>query len=57
MEASTKSFSFFTTLVTGRRQGFSSPRWVSLIPGTSQISDRSYLEAMRSIDRAILNSL
>jgi len=46
---------FLAILLTGLSAGFFYAWEVSVIPGTKQISDRSYLEAMQSINRAILN--
>lgn len=46
---------FLTILITGLSAGFFYAWEVSVIPGTKQISDRSYLEAMQTINRAILN--
>lgn len=47
--------SILTILVTGLLAGLFFAWAVSIIPGTKGISDRSYLEAMQSINRAILN--
>ena len=46
---------FLAILITGLSAGFFYAWEVSVIPGTKQISDRSYLETMQSINRAILN--
>lgn len=46
---------FLTILLTGLSAGLFYAWEVSVIPGTKQISDRSYLEAMQFINRAILN--
>ena len=46
---------FLAILITGLSAGFFYAWEVSVIPGTKQISHRSYLETMQSINRAILN--
>lgn len=56
MEPSTKIVTLFAAiLLTGLSAGFFYAWEVSVIPGTKQISDKSYLEAMQSINRAVLN--
>jgi uncharacterized membrane protein len=56
MELSFKIITLFSAiLITGLSAGFFYAWEVSVIPGTKQISDRSYLETMQSINRAILN--
>ncbi len=51
-----KSISFFTTLLLlGLSAGFFYSWEVSVIPGTSRVSNFSYLETMQQINRAILN--
>jgi uncharacterized membrane protein len=56
MEPSIKIVTLFSAiLISGLSAGFFYAWEVSVIPGTKQISDRSYLEAMQSINRAILN--
>lgn len=58
MELSTKSLVLFLAIVlTGLSAGFMYAWEVSVIAGTKRISDRSYLEAMQAINRAILNPL
>lgn len=47
--------SYAAILLTGLSAGFFYAWAVSVIPGTKQISDKSYLEAMQSINRAIMN--
>jgi uncharacterized membrane protein len=46
---------FLAVLLTGLSAGFFFSWEVSVIPGTKHVSDRSYLETMQSINRAILN--
>lgn len=56
MELSVKTTSLFLAiLLTGLSAGLFYAWEVSVIPGTKQIPDRSYLETMQSINRAILN--
>ena len=56
MEPSIKIVTLFSAiLISGLSAGFFYAWEVSVIPGTKQISDRSYLEVMQSINRAILN--
>lgn len=56
MEPSIKTITLFSAiLITGLSAGLFYAWEVSVIPGTKQISDRSYLETMQSINRAILN--
>jgi uncharacterized membrane protein len=51
-----KSISFFITLLLlGFSAGFFYSWEVSVIPGTSRVSNLSYLETMQQINRAILN--
>lgn len=46
---------FLAILLTGLSAGLFYAWEVSVIPGTKQIPDKSYLETMQSINRAILN--
>ncbi len=46
---------FLAILLTGLSAGLFYAWEVSVIPGTKRIPDRSYLETMQSINRAILN--
>jgi len=56
MELSLKNTSLFLAiLLTGLSAGLFYAWEVSVIPGTKKIADHSYLEAMQSINRAILN--
>ncbi len=56
MELSFKNTSLFLAiLLTGLSAGLFYAWEVSVIPGTRRIPDRSYLETMQSINRAILN--
>lgn len=56
MEPSIKFITFFLAVLTsGLSAGFFYAWEVSVIPGTRHISDKSYLETMQSINRAILN--
>ena len=56
MELILKNTSLFAAiLLTGLSAGLFYAWEVSVIPGTKLISDRSYLETMQSINRAILN--
>lgn len=56
MELSIKSISLFLAILsTGLSAGLFYAWEVSVIPGTKRIPDRSYLEGMQSINRAILN--
>jgi uncharacterized membrane protein len=56
MELSAKIITLFVAvLLTGLAAGFFYAWEVSVIQGTKLISDRSYLETMQSINRAILN--
>jgi len=56
MELSFKTTSLFLAiLLTGLSAGLFYAWEVSVIPGTKRIPDRSYLETMQSINRAILN--
>jgi uncharacterized membrane protein len=56
MDLTFKSFVFFGSVVlTGLSAGLFFAWSVSVIPGTQQINDTSYLHTMQSINRAILN--
>ena len=56
MELSIKSFVLFSAVIlTGLSAGLFYAWSVSVIPGTQKINDSTYLEAMQSINRAILN--
>lgn len=56
METSiTNTLTVLTILATGLSAGLFYAWAVSIIPGTKRISDRSYLESMQSMNRAILN--
>mgnify|MGYP003677959614 CR=1 FL=1 len=56
MEISVKSMVMFGALVlTGLSAGLFYAWSVSVIPGTQKVLDTTYLEAMQSINRAILN--
>ena len=56
MEISIKSFILFgSVMLTGLSAGFFYAWSVSVIPGTQKVVDSTYLEAMQSINRAILN--
>ena len=56
MELSLKSTSLFIAiLLTGLSAGLFYAWEVSVIPGTRRIPDKSYLETMQAINRAILN--
>lgn len=58
MEITIKSIVLLgTVILTGLSAGFFYAWSVSVIPGTQHISDTSYLQAMQSINRAILNPL
>ena len=51
-----KTITLFTALLlTGLSAGFFYAWSVSVIPGTKRIADPAYLEAMQSINRAVLN--
>ncbi|MBT8264736.1 MAG: DUF1772 domain-containing protein [Muriicola sp.] len=56
MDLSFQTISLFLTIfITGLSAGLFYAWQVSVIPGTKQLSDKSYLEAMKSINRTILN--
>ncbi|MEM8895096.1 MAG: DUF1772 domain-containing protein [Bacteroidota bacterium] len=56
MEISIKTIVMYgAVILTGLSAGLFYAWSVSVIPGTQQISDRTYLETMQSINRAILN--
>ena len=56
MEISIKSvILYLAVLLTGLSAGFFYAWSVSVIPGTQKVSDITYLECMKSINRAILN--
>jgi uncharacterized membrane protein len=58
MEISINTISIYIAiLLTGLSAGFFYAWQVSVIPGTRQISDYSYLESMQAINRAILNPM
>jgi len=46
---------YIAIIITGLSAGFFYAWQVSVIPGTKQVSDRTFLEVMQSINRAILN--
>lgn len=56
MEISIKSIVLFTSVVlTGLSAGFFYAWSVSVIPGTKNVVNTSYLETMQSINRAVIN--
>ena len=56
MELSIKAWTLFLAVIlTGLSAGLFYAWQVSVIPGTKKIADPTYLEAMQSINRAILN--
>jgi len=56
MDLSIKTFVLFGAVIfTGLSAGLFYAWSVSVIPGTQKVSDTTYLEAMQSINRAILN--
>lgn len=56
MELSIKAISLFSALLlTGLSAGLFFAWQVSVIPGTKQVQDLTYLETMQSINRAIIN--